>query len=378
MKKLSSSVLVSALSVSAGLFAYLLLSGVLVQGFNPLAGVVNATKSGSFVYLTYELYNETGAVSYNMEDMYNSTCLYDFTENGRFAEKTGSLEFESGVHGQSLRWLSGQILVQDLDIVDVSFTIETWIYPTSEGSIALAGTEEFFPYILKHENESMVYQWAGGPSSFYSSQPVQLNTWTHVAFVYDAVSGIAKWYLNATEQGSKSIGAYKDWKGRWSIGRMRPGYASYEWKGKIDEFRIYTGEARTQRKIQQDMNTPIMHKLALTGLTPYSDVAQLWYTASNPYGMRVQTADADGNVEFNVCSFSHGEPFFNGVLKVIREGRTYASPNLEFEWEEVYSFEVRSNYSEAQIALFIAALTIIVPISLLVIYRYIRKHRSLS
>jgi len=164
----------------------------------------------------------------------------------------------------------------------------------------------------------------------------------------------------------------------WSIGGMRPNYATYEWKGKIDEFRMYIGEARTQKKIQQDMNTPIIHKLTVTGLTPNSDVARLWYTSSNPYGERVQTADSDGIVKFNVYSFSNGERFYSGVLKVSRGGRTYTSPNLEFEWEDVYSFEVYSNYTEAQIALFIAALTIIVPPALLVIYRYIRKHRSLS
>lgn len=377
MKKLSSSVLVAFTSVFAGLIVYLLLSGVFIQGFHPLKDVVETTTYGSFTYLVNELYYVSSAISYNMEDIYNFTHLYDFSLNERFGNKTGSLEFESGVYGRSLRWMSGQIVAPDLDIVDISFTVEAWIYPTSEETLALAGCQ-FYPYILKHQNGSMQYQWSGGEAVVYSSQPVKLNAWTHVALVYDAPSGVAKWYLNATEQGSKTIDTARDWDGKWSIGHIRPDYVPFEWKGKIDEFRIYKGGALSQTKILQDMNTPIMHKLTLTGLTPNSDVAQLWYTSANPYGMLQQTADADGKVEFNVYSFSDGEPFYNGVLKVIHGTKTYTSPNLELEWEDVYSLDVHSNYTEAQFALLIAALTIIVPPALLVIYRYIRKHRKLA
>lgn len=379
MKTLSSSHLVVFTSIFMGLMVYLLFSGTSIQGFNPLKGVVEATKNGSFTYLTKELYYETSAVSYNMEDMYNSTHLYDFSLNNGFGNKTGSLEFESGFYGRSLRWLSGQIVGPDLDIIDMSFTVEAWIYPTSEETIALAGGT-LYPYILKHQNGSMQYVWGGGTPlpSLYSNQPVNLNAWTHVALVYDAPSGIAKWYLNATEQGSKTVGTTKDWDGKWSIGRMKPDYVPLEWKGKIDEFRLYKGDARTQTKILQDMNTPITHKLTLTGLTPNSDVAQLWYTVSNPYGMLQQTADADGKVAFNVYSFNGGEPSHTGVLKVIRGTKTYTSPSLEFKWEDVYSFDVHSNYTEGQIALFLAALAIIVPSGLLMIYRYVRGHRILS
>jgi len=379
MKTLSNSHLVVFTSIIMGLMVYLLLSGTFVQGFNPLKGVVEMTTTGSFTYLTNELYYETSAVSYNMEDMYNSTHLYDFSLNNRFGNKTGSLEFESGFYGRSLRWLSGQIVGPDLDIIDMSFTVEAWIYPTSQENIALAGSP-LYPYILKSTNGSMQYVLGGGtpPPSLYSNQPVNLNAWTHVALVYDAPSGIAKWYLNATEQGSKWVGTTKDWDGKWSIGRMWPDQVAYEWKGKIDEFRLYKGEAQTQTKILQDMNTPIMHKLTLTGLTPNSDMVQLWYTVSNPYGMLQQTADADGKVVFNVYSFNGGEPSHTGVLKVIRGPKTYTSPSLEFKWEDVYSFDVHSNYTEGQIALFLATLVIIVPSGLLITSRYVSKHRKLS
>lgn len=376
MKLLKSSVLVPGISVLAGLVVYIFLSGVFIQGFNPLASVVDVTKYGSFTYLLNEMHYETGVVAYNMENMYNSTHLYDFSVFGHFGRKMGSIEFESGFHGQSLGWQSGQIVVQDLDIIDTSFTVEAWIYPTSERSMALAGTEEVYPYVLKHQNGLMLYQWGGGNLSFYSSQAVQLNAWTHVALVYDLRSGVAKWYFNATEQGSKRVGEYRDWDGKWSIGRMRPDYTTFEWEGKIDEFRIYKGEARTQTRIQEDMNTPIIHKLTLTGLTPNSDVVQLWHTTSNPYGMLQITADVEGKVEFNVYSFGDGEFFYYGVLKVKHGTRSFTSPRLEFGWGDVYSYDVRSNYTEAHIALFTAALIIIVPSAVLVVYRYVSKHRK--
>ncbi len=376
MKLLRSSVLVPSVSIVAGLVLYFLLSGMFVQGFNPLSSAVESSSYGSFTYLKSEIYNENTEVSLNMEDMYNSTHLYDFSSLGHFGEKTGSMEFDNGIYGRALRWPSGQIAIQDLNIIDASFTVEAWIYPTSSDASALAGSEMVYPYILKNGNGSMVYWWGGGPSSFYSSQSVTLNAWTHVALTYDATSGLAKWYLNGSESGSKNIGLYKDWDGRFSIGRTRPDYATFEWKGKIDEFRLYRNQALGQSRILQDMVTPIMHRLVLTGLIPNSDVAQLRYTSDNPYGMLQETADANGKAVFNVYSFGDGEDFYTGVLKVIRSGKTYTSSSFEFEWEDVYSFSLHPRFDEPLIALIIAIFVAVLPIILMVVYRHASKPRQ--
>jgi len=377
MKILKSSILVPSISVSAGIIAYLILSGTFFPSFNPLKGIAEATGHGSFRYVVNMLNYETSEVSYNMEDMYNSTHLYDFSDRGHFGRKDG-LESEIGLYGRSLQWQNGQIIGEDLDIVDMSFTLEAWIYPTSNDSLALAGCETIYPFILKAQNGSMQYQYSGGPSVLYSNQSVELNTWTHVALVYDAVSGIAKWYLNGSEQGINPVGQGIDWDGRWAIGRMRPDYTSFEWRGKIDEFRIYKGRVLTQDKIQEDMRTSIAHKLILTGLTPNSDVAQLWYPDGEfaQAHMLQQTADEQGQVEFSVYSFSGRTEHYMGILKVLRSGQVYSSSLLQFSWEDIYFFSIQVTLTETQIAILIALAIAIVPSTFMMIRRYIYQRRA--
>jgi hypothetical protein len=379
MKKPTSSVLVSTISIVAGVISYLILSGTLIQGFNPLTGIVEATSYGSFEYITNRVNDETSTVSYNMEDMYNSTYLYDFSEPQYSGRKDGSLEPDYGIYGESLRWESGQIVVEDLDIVDTSFTIEAWIYPTTQTVLSLAGVETVFPFIWKTENGSMQYQYGGGVA-FYSNQTVGLNVWTHVALVYDCFSGVAKWYLNGSEQGSKNVGLNRDWDGLWSIGHMRPDYATYEWEGMIDEFRIFKGEARTQKEIQDDMKLPISHKLTLTGLTPNSDIVQLWNLDEEfaPLALLQETADASGRVRLNVYYFSGGFHFYTAVLRVVRSGRLYASSNIDFIWGDVYHFSLHSYFNEALIAALVSALIMIVPSALFIIYRRRRSRHKTS
>ena len=372
------SVLVLTISVIVGVVAYLVLSGTFIQGFRPLKGIAEATGYDSFTYVTNMFY-ETGEISYNMEDMYNSTHLYDFSLKGHFGRKDGSLEFEAGVYGKSLRWPAGQIIGEDLDIKDMSFTIEAWIYPTSEDSINLAGTEVTYPYIQKASNGSMLFQYSGGTAALYSNQTVGLSTWTHVALVYDVVSGVAKWYLDASEQGSKKVGAGV-WDGRWSIGRRKPDYSTNEWEGKIDEFRIYKGEGRTQSEVQEDMKTSVGHKLTLTGLTPNSDVAQLWYPDGEfaRLHMLQQIADVEGKAEFNVYAFSGRNTSYNAVLKVLRSGRTYSSQILNFSWGDIYVFSLHPRFGETEIAVFVAALIMVVPSALMVVRGYVRKRNKRS
>jgi len=374
-----SSILISSASVATGVIAFLILSGLFITNFNPLFGVVEATKTGSFNYLTNVLPYETSEVSYNMEDMFNTTHLYDFSPNSHLGKRNGLTEAD-GIYGQSLKWPSGQIVGEDLNIVDVSFTLEAWIYPTSEENTALAGCETTYPFIWKARNGSMLYQYSGGASSFYSSQPVGLNAWTHVALVYDAYSGVVKWFLNGSEHGSRQIDKFRDWDGRWSIGYMRPDYSSYEWKGRIDEFRLYKGIALTQDKIQRDMNTDIAHKLVITGLVANSDVVQLLY----PDGEFAEEhklekiADENGQVEFSVYTISGRTKQYSAVIKVHRSGKTHVSPTLTLSWEDVYRFSVSSYFTEATLAALISALVIIVPILALLIYRYAHKRSQSS
>lgn len=318
-----------------------------------------------------------------MEDMYNSTHLNDFSGKNHFGLKSPSLQFESGIYGQALQWPTGQIAVEDLGIVSTSFTLEAWIYPTGEEALTLAGAGISpalpYPHIGKAQNGSMRYSSTGGDAgSLYSSQAVPLNSWTHVALVYDVATGTAKWYLNAVELGSKFMGSDRRWSGRWAIGRIGPDVMTSEWKGKIDEFRIYKGVALAQSKIQEDMKTSIGHKLTVTGLTPNSDNAQLWYTDGEfaRTHMLQQTADAEGKAEFNVFSWSGRITPYNAIIRVSRSGRTYSSQTLRLNWEDVYNFSQDTNYTETLIASVVSGLIIVIPIAILLFNRVMAKRRK--
>ena len=376
MKKPTSSVLVPTISIVTGVISYLILSGALIQGFNPLTGIVEATRYGSFEYMMNRVNDETSTVSYNMEDMYNSTHLLDFSESQYSAKIDGSLKPDYGIYGEALLWESGQIIVRDLDIVDTSFTVEAWIYPTSEDILSLAGVNTTFPFIWKAANGSMQYQYGGG-AAFYSNQTVGINVWTHVALVYDAFIGTAKWYLNGSEQGSKNVGFNRDWNGLWSIGRMRPNYSTYEWEGMIDEFRLYKNKVQTQKEIQDDMKLPIAHKLTLTGLEPNSDFVQLLNQEKYaPVQMLQETADASGRVRLNVYSFSNASKFYKATLRVVHSGRVYALSNVDFICGDIYNFSLSTYFNETLIAALISALIILVPSASLIIYRGLRRLRS--
>jgi len=384
MKKPVNSVLVPTASIISGIVVFLLLTGVLVPGFTPLREVVAASSPPSFTFVTNLFYYETSELSYNMEDMFNSTHLCDLSGKNHLGLKSPSLQFDTGIYGQALRWPIGQILVEDLGIVGMSFTFEAWIYPSSAAPVALAGVgvPSFpFPYIARAQNGSMQYLSTGGTAgSLYSNQSVPLNAWTHVALVYDVTSGTATWYLNAVVQGSKYMGSDRRWSGTWTIGRIGPDVSTSEWKGKIDEFRVYKGFALPQDKIEEDMRTSIGHKLIVTGLTPGSDVAQLWY----PDGefarthMLQENANAQGQAEINVYSWSGRITPYNAIIRVSHAGRTYSSQVLRLNWEDVYNFTLNTGYNEALVAGAISGLIIVAPIAIMLINRIMAKRRKTS
>jgi hypothetical protein len=383
MRKYANSVLIPVASIVAGVLVFLILTGILIPSFSPLREVAAASSPASFNFVTNLFYYETSEVSFNMEDMYNSTHLYDFSGKNHFGLKSPSIQFASGIYGQALQWPTGQIVVEDLGIVSMSFTLEAWIYPTTEGGSTLAGAGSSstlpYPYIARDLNGSMRYVSTGGDAgSLYSSQPVPLNSWTHVAMLYDVSTGNAKWYLNAVEQGSKFMGTDRRWSGRWTIGRIGPNMLTSEWKGRIDEFRLYKGVALSQTKIQEDMNTSIGHKLTVTGLTPNSDIAQLWYTDGEfaRTHMLQQTADTEGKAEFNVYSWSGRVTPYNGIIRVSHAGRTYSSQTLRLNWEDVYNFSQDTNYTEALIASTVSGLIIVIPIAILLFNRFTAKRRK--
>jgi len=79
-----------------------------------------------------------------------------------------------------------------------------------------------------------------------------------------------------------------------------------------------------------------------------------------------------------VYSFSGRFESYEGILEVLRSGRTYTSPLLGLSWGDIYFFSLQAPLSETQIAIIIAVSLAIVPSALMMVRRYIYKRRIRS
>ena len=93
----------------------------------------------------------------------------------------------------------------------------------------------------------------------YGATTLQLNTWYHIAGVYDAAAQTLDVYLNgALDNGQLQgtvTGSQQNSTANVNIGR-RAGNTGFEFAGRIDDVRI-ADHALTQAQIQTDMATPL-------------------------------------------------------------------------------------------------------------------------
>jgi glucose/arabinose dehydrogenase len=98
----------------------------------------------------------------------------------------------------------------------------------------------------------------------YGATPLQLNTWYHIAGVYDAANQTLDVYLNGALDNGQLVGtvtsSQQNSTTNVDIGR-RAGSTGFEFAGRVDDVRI-VNHALTQEQIQTDMATP------LGGITP--------------------------------------------------------------------------------------------------------------
>lgn len=89
-----------------------------------------------------------------------------------------------------------------------NFTVEFWINPaTAAGYEELIGNNASSANfgVLYFVNDHVEYWQSGGLKSFTPGNSVPLNTWTHVALVYDGGVQRVQLYLNGAASGSPSV-----------------------------------------------------------------------------------------------------------------------------------------------------------------------------
>lgn len=76
-----------------------------------------------------------------------------------------------------------------------------------------------------------------GAGNFYSTATYTVGSWVHVVYTYNQT--YEKWYLNGTFS-NQNANNLAEWNGVFFLGQY--GYQTnyYEYKGAIDEFRIYS------------------------------------------------------------------------------------------------------------------------------------------
>lgn len=134
---------------------------------------------------------------------------------------------------------------------DQSFTVSAWAYLGATGGyrtvISQDGTNISGSFL---EYDSSVDRWA---MSMYTSDSTgatlhratstaapTLNTWTHLAGVYDATAGALRLYVNGALQGTVAHSAAWNATGNFAVGRSRWGGTNGSFfSGRIDEPRVY-------------------------------------------------------------------------------------------------------------------------------------------
>jgi uncharacterized repeat protein (TIGR01451 family) len=147
-----------------------------------------------------------------------------------------------------------------------SVTIEAWIMaaanPANDGQIVAksngAGWEfKTTPDTGRETFGMQVTGTSGASAQRYSTTVRSLNTWYHLAGVYNATAGTLSLYVNGVLDNGTLIGtvpfAQLNQAVNVNIGRRTGGYY---FNGIIDELRIYN-RALSQAEIQTDMNTPV-------------------------------------------------------------------------------------------------------------------------
>jgi hypothetical protein len=284
--------------------------GVAVTASNYISGVLNP---GTFTYVGNSYFEPEYEISTDMEHKTDATHLYDFSGHSPSRDllipASQGPTAATGIYGNSYKWAfpnNRAIDVTDLGILSESFTIEAWLNPQflsiPDPTICWAGLpdEVSLRRIFVAPNGSMLAQVTDPLLNFYSIRTLSMDSWTHVALVYDSGTGQISWIINGALDRTSEPGYASSWSGEFKIGGWTEA-ASYRWNGMVDEFRIIRS-ALSPSQIAEDMNRPIKKIVSLTGLAPNLDQAVFSVTGvGNP---RRVTVDATGNADFDAFDLS--------------------------------------------------------------------------
>jgi fibronectin type 3 domain-containing protein len=197
------------------------------------------------------------------------TTVFDSSGNNLSGTIVGATWTTAGKYGNALSFngSSSYIDLGDPAALQLigSMTLEAWVRaaanPSNDGEIIAKSSSPGWQLKTTPDTgpETFGLKVTGASSSAqrYSSITRSLNTWYHVAAVYNAATGAMDIYVNGVLSDGELNGAIPpsqdDQPVDVNIGRRTGGFY---FNGIIDEVRIYN-RALSQAEIQSDMNTPI-------------------------------------------------------------------------------------------------------------------------
>src|SRR5262245_46811952 len=208
-------------------------------------------------------------------DETSGTSAADISGNGNTGALTNGAVFAAGKNGNAVSLDGVNDFVSlgngpSLQLIG-SMTISAWInaagFPVDDAVVVSKRTGSPFGFQLDTNVDTgprvigFKLTNAAGTNMFrYGTTVLQLNTWYHVAGVYDATAQTLTVYLNGQIDNGTLVGtvttSQQNSTLNVNVGQRSGIPNTYNFRGRIDDVRIYN-RALAQAEIQNDMATPV-------------------------------------------------------------------------------------------------------------------------
>ena len=220
-------------------------------------GTFSATPSG------LSINTSTGTIDLDNSTIQSYTITY--TVSGVSAQQTLSVTaspFIANNFSMEFDGAQDSRIVTEIDTTGIDFSFSCWVKHsgTFQGNFirplfhSLATSNvQFGGFILYHSTGSNLSLYDG--SNFGSS--LSINTWHHVAGVWDNTTKNLKYYLNGSLDLDTTFPSYVNIARTLEIGDLSTGYSSTNyrsWDGKIDEYAFWSGNKLSDEAIQEIYN----------------------------------------------------------------------------------------------------------------------------
>jgi len=264
------------------------------------------------------------------------TTVKDLSGNNLTGTIVGATWTSAGIYGKALSF-NGTSSYVDLGSPSAlqltgSMTIEAWVKaaanPADDGQIVSKSSGPGWQLKTTPDTGPQTFGIAVSADSStkaqrYSNSVRALNTWYHVAGVYDAASLTLSTYVNGVLDNGTLLGTVPSSQlnpsANVNIGRRSGGFY---FNGVIDEVRIYN-RALSQSEIQTDMMTPLSGS-ASTDTTPPTVAISAPANGAAVSGTTAVTASASDDVGVAEDQF---------LLDSSNLGNEIPSPPYTFQWD---------------------------------------------